>query len=154
MKRLLLSLTIVMGAMTSCALDKDKQQATDVTVSDSIIGDTITSAQVPTPPHAEGKSRIVNATYHSKILGADRTYTVYLPKSYDVSPDRKYPILYLLHGMLDDNYCWTTRGQLKEVMDELVDQGIGTAISTCAGGITRISSSRNLCPSSNKNTVF
>lgn len=137
MKRLLLSLTIVMGAMTSCALDKDKQQATDVTVSDSIIGDTITSAQVPTPPHAEGKSRIVNATYHSKILGADRTYTVYLPKSYDVSPDRKYPILYLLHGMLDDNYCWTTRGQLKEVMDELVDQGKAcemVIVTPCAGG--------------------
>ena len=123
MKRLLLSLAILMGALTSCALDKAKQESGDATANGSAVQDTVVQAPQAKKTPKEGKSRIVNATYHSNILGADRTYTVYLPKSYDVDPERKFPILYLLHGMLDDNYCWTTRGHLKEVMDTLVAQG-------------------------------
>ena len=34
----------------------------------------------------------------SKILKQDREYAIYLPKSYSTNSDKKYPVLYLLHG--------------------------------------------------------
>lgn len=37
---------------------------------------------------------------------ADREITVYLPPSYDTSPARRYPVLYLLHGMTSQPSEW------------------------------------------------
>ena len=42
-------------------------------------------------------SRIETGVVSSKILGADKKYNVYLPKDYDLHPERSYPVLYLLH---------------------------------------------------------
>lgn len=36
--------------------------------------------------------------FYSEILGVDKNFSVILPRSYDKEPDRKYPVLYLLHG--------------------------------------------------------
>lgn len=69
------------------------------------------------------QSRMVTDTIQSKVLNADRAYNVYLPKSYDTDKDRQYPILYLLHGMLDTNMGWTMRGHVKDVMDQLTASG-------------------------------
>lgn len=70
-----------------------------------------------------GGSKVVNDTIQSKVLNAGREYTVLLPESYDREPDRKYPVLYLLHGMWDDNRCWVNKARLKDVMDRLVRSG-------------------------------
>lgn len=72
-------------------------------------------------PHPQ--SRIETATIYSEVLKAEREYTIYLPVSFDVEPTREYPILYLLHGMTDNNWSWYGRGHLKEVMDVLVASG-------------------------------
>lgn len=69
------------------------------------------------------QSKIVTDTIHSEILKADRAYNIFLPQSYDADTNKKYPILYLLHGMLDTNQGWTMRGHLKDVMDQLVASG-------------------------------
>lgn len=69
------------------------------------------------------QSRIVTDTLKSKVLGTDRAYNVFLPKSYDTDKDRQYPVLYLLHGMLDTNMGWTMRGHVKDVMDQLTASG-------------------------------
>ncbi len=68
-------------------------------------------------------SRILYVNFHSDILNADREYTVYLPAGYGKDTEQRYPVLYLLHGMLDDNKCWVVRGQLKSVADELIANG-------------------------------
>lgn len=70
-----------------------------------------------------GGSKVVNDTIQSKALNAAREYTVLLPESYDREPDRKYPVLYLLHGMWDDNRCWVNKARLKDIMDRLVRSG-------------------------------
>lgn len=83
------------------------------------------------------QSRVVTDSIHSKILNAYRAYSVFLPKSYDVQTDRKYPVLYLLHGMLDTNAGWYMRGHVKDVMDQLVDSGEATEmiiVTPNAGG--------------------
>lgn len=69
------------------------------------------------------QSRVEAHTLHSKVLGADREYSVFLPKSYDTETNKKYPILYLLHGMMDINKSWYDRGHVKDVMDQLVASG-------------------------------
>ncbi len=69
------------------------------------------------------QSKVETKTIQSKILNAEREYNIFLPLSYDKETDRKYPILYLLHGMMDTNKGWYERGHLKDVMDQLVASG-------------------------------
>jgi uncharacterized protein len=42
--------------------------------------------------------RIVTDTLHSDVLNENRTITVQLPKSYNTSPDKQYPVIYRLDG--------------------------------------------------------
>lgn len=69
------------------------------------------------------QSRIESASIYSEILNADRAYTVFLPASFDVQKDKKYPVLYLLHGMWGNNLDWANQGRVKDVMDRLVASG-------------------------------
>ena len=63
------------------------------------------------------------------LLGdpVDQKVTVYLPPSYESSPAKRYPTLYLLHGFLDRNNAWTSGGyqglNVQPVMDELIKAG-------------------------------
>ena len=68
-------------------------------------------------------SRVEEHTIQSKVLGAERQYTVYLPAGYDTNKDMSYPVLYLLHGMNDTNKGWYERGHVKDVMDQLTASG-------------------------------
>ncbi len=52
----------------------------------------------------------------STILGTEVAYSIYLPEGYDTS-DRRYPVLYLLHGYTDDETGWTQFGQVKTIAD-------------------------------------
>ena len=69
------------------------------------------------------QSRTEVKTMHSKILGAERQYTVFLPAGYEANTDRTYPVLYLLHGMNGTHEDWAGRGHLKDVMDQLKAAG-------------------------------
>ena len=82
-------------------------------------------------------SRVEEKTIHSEILNADRNYSVYLPAGYASNTDKKYPVLYLLHGMNGTNKDWPGRGHLQDVMDQLRAAGEVcemTVISPDAGG--------------------
>ena len=69
------------------------------------------------------QSKVVTDSIYSKILDANRQFTIYLPQSYEVDATRKYPILYLLHGMSGVNTSWFTDQRVKDVMDQLVASG-------------------------------
>ena len=82
-------------------------------------------------------SRVVTDTIHSDVLGVDRAYTVYLPKSFDVDSTRTYPVLYLLHGLYGDNNGWFRDQRANEVLDRLIYSGEAdemVVISPNAGG--------------------
>lgn len=68
-------------------------------------------------------SRTEVKTIQSKILNAERKYTVFLPAGYDINTDQQYPVLYLLHGMNGAHDNWVDRGHLKDVMDQLKAAG-------------------------------
>ena len=61
--------------------------------------------------------------YHSRSLGADRRMTVYLPAGYEDSGPRRYPVLYLLHGMGGDEDAWPTLGRAAQILDNLIASG-------------------------------
>ncbi len=75
-------------------------------------------AKAQTP--LQGQSRVVSDSIYSQILGAYCSYTVYLPKSFDVDSSRKYPVLYLLHGMVETHEAWYKYRHFQDVMDLLV----------------------------------
>ncbi len=76
-------------------------------------------AQAPQMP----SSKVVTDSIYSEVLKAYRAYTIYLPKSFDVDKEKKYPILYLLHGMTGVNTSWFNDQRAKDVMDQLVASG-------------------------------
>lgn len=49
---------------------------------------------------------VKHLTMHSNILNCDKNFSVILPKSYDKEPNRKYPVLYLLHGHGENDWEW------------------------------------------------
>ncbi|MBX2961103.1 MAG: esterase family protein [Cyclobacteriaceae bacterium] len=57
----------------------------------------------------------------STILGKEVEYSLYLPPDYDQS-NRRYPVLYLLHGYTDDETAWTQFGETKAIADKQLQQ--------------------------------
>lgn len=46
------------------------------------------------------------ATYYSAAMGKTRTYGFALPPGYNLSPDKRYPVIFLLHGGHGDATDW------------------------------------------------
>ncbi len=65
----------------------------------------------------KGKVEVVE--YKSTTVGTNRLVTVYLPPKYDAS--KKYPVLYLLHGIGGDHQEWM-QGVPNVIMDNLYAQ--------------------------------
>lgn len=60
--------------------------------------------------------------YHSNIVGIDSQYYVYTPPGFDPKSDRKYPVLYLLHGYSDKPSAWSRMGKANVMLDNLIAQ--------------------------------
>lgn len=61
--------------------------------------------------------------YPSDLNGMKkRRMAVYLPNDYS-SSNRKYPVLYLLHGSGGDETAWSDCGRLTQIMDHLITEG-------------------------------
>src|SRR5947207_14333212 len=67
--------------------------------------------------HVEYKS------FPSKLLGRELRYGVYVPPSYNSSPAKKYPVLYFLHGLFEDETRWSSPGQTDQIMDRMIAHG-------------------------------
>jgi enterochelin esterase-like enzyme len=68
---------------------------------------------------AAGKLEMVE--YDSKTVGVRRRMQVYTPPGY--SPDRKYPVLYLLHGIGGDETEWQRFATPNIMLDNLLADG-------------------------------
>lgn len=66
-----------------------------------------------------------NLTMKSDILKMERNYAVYLPPDYETS-ERSYPVLYLLHGMGDDQTGWVQFGEILRITDAAIKDGTAT----------------------------
>jgi enterochelin esterase-like enzyme len=68
-------------------------------------------------PH--GKLEMIE--YDSKSVGARRKMNVYTPPEY--TPDQRYPVLYLLHGIGGDETEWQRLCKPEAILDNLIADG-------------------------------
>src|SRR5688500_3121782 len=68
---------------------------------------------------AHGKLEMIE--YDSKTVGTRRKMLVYTPPNY--SSSRKYPVLYLLHGIGGDETEWQRFTQPENILDNLIADG-------------------------------
>ncbi|HEY0586958.1 MAG TPA: alpha/beta hydrolase-fold protein [Pseudoduganella sp.] len=71
------------------------------------------------PGIAQGS--IVEFTYESAITGTRRKASVYLPAGY--SAQRRYPVLYLLHGLAGNHHEWPAYVRAGAVLDTAIAAG-------------------------------
>ncbi|MDR2894498.1 MAG: endo-1,4-beta-xylanase Z [Alistipes sp.] len=108
MKRLFLTL-LAAAAVTGAATQKAQAQPEPASVQAQVRPD---------------RSRVVEATYHSELLGREKPYLIFLPAGYDAQPDKKWPVLYLLHGSSDTHTAWRDKGHMKSITDEHIEAGM------------------------------
>jgi S-formylglutathione hydrolase FrmB len=58
----------------------------------------------------------------SSILSKDIEYSIFLPSDYETS-NRRYPVLYLLHGYTDDETGWAQFGEAHLIADRVINNG-------------------------------
>lgn len=61
--------------------------------------------------------------HYSKLFQEDRNLLVYTPPGYTKEPDRRYPVLYLLHGGGMDEGDWVKLGRANVILDNLIAGG-------------------------------
>lgn len=65
---------------------------------------------------------VTRCWYNSPTLNMKRRLTVYTPAGYETG-NKKYPVLYLLHGMGGDEEAWIALGRTAQILDNLIAQG-------------------------------
>lgn len=70
-------------------------------------------------PHGEVRS----VWYMAKSTGQFRHAYIYTPPGYDKDVTKKYPVLYLQHGMGEDRRAWSNQGRTNFIMDNLIAEG-------------------------------
>jgi enterochelin esterase-like enzyme len=61
--------------------------------------------------------------YKSDITGDYRKCYVYTPAEYDKNPGKKYPVLYLLHDLGEDESAWLYQGMINNILDNAINDG-------------------------------
>ena len=68
-----------------------------------------------------GKGKIDSIMYSSKTVGTDRKAVIYTPPGYTKS--KRYPVLYLLHGIGGDEKEWLKQANPQVILDNLYADG-------------------------------
>lgn len=84
-----------------------------------------------TAPQTNGPVPVVSAPeahlleslrLNSSLLNRAVKYSIYLPPDYYVS-NRRYPVVYLLHGYSDNETSWVQFGEADRILDEQIKSG-------------------------------
>ena len=84
----------------------------------TVPGDAPAFYDVQDVPHGEIRTLL----YKSRSNGVTRELTVYVPPGYDEARNRRYPVLYLLHGFANDHHSWHRYGRANDILDNLLAQ--------------------------------
>jgi S-formylglutathione hydrolase FrmB len=63
---------------------------------------------------APAAAEVRRSTFHSASLGTEASYVIDLPPSFEGS-DRRYPVVYALHGLFEGAGFWERRGLAREL---------------------------------------
>jgi enterochelin esterase family protein len=67
--------------------------------------------------------RLQEVLFYSKSRNAVLRCYVYTPPEYDANPSKRYPVLYLQHGMGENEIGWGSQGHTGLIMDNLLAAG-------------------------------
>jgi enterochelin esterase-like enzyme len=82
------------------------------------------------------RGKVETVEYDSKSVGSKRKMVIYTPPGY--LPERKYPVLYLLHGAGDNETGWQRNGAANIILDNLyADQKLVPMIVVMPNGVAR-----------------
>lgn len=70
-------------------------------------------------PHGQ----VRECQYWSELEQQQRRCYVYTPAEYETSSDRTYPVLYLQHGMGEDERGWHQQGKVANILDNQIAAG-------------------------------
>jgi S-formylglutathione hydrolase len=82
-------------------------------------------AQQATKPVVAGRlveTKLSAPSLKGNLLGdpVEQSVAIYLPPSYDTSPTRRFPTLYLLHGFTGTHKGWTGYLRLPSLLDQMI----------------------------------
>ena len=63
---------------------------------------------------------VIHTTWYSTNEKLNRRVNIYLPVGYDEEPERRYTVLYLIHGINGYEGSWSERGRAINIMENLV----------------------------------
>ncbi|MBE8998790.1 esterase family protein [Nostoc sp. LEGE 12447] len=77
------------------------------------------------PPQKVAKTglKFQLATFNSQAMGAVRNYGVILPPDYDKNQQKRYPVIFLLHGGHDDARAYADKYAVLDVLHQLYQNG-------------------------------
>ena len=75
-------------------------------------------AGTTTEPPPRGKVSVEVPTFQSKSMGGEWGALVVLPAAYGAEPERRFPVLYLLHGAGGDHASWARGTDLIELLEK------------------------------------
>ena len=61
--------------------------------------------------------------YYSTVTEKMRHCYIYLPAAYRENPNKRFPVLYLQHGMGENETGWSAQGKTGIIMDNLIAEG-------------------------------
>ena len=67
---------------------------------------------------------VAKVWYPSATAATQRRMTVYTPAVYNTDASRRFPVLYLLHGMGGDENAWCESGRAVQILDNLIARGL------------------------------
>lgn len=67
-------------------------------------------------PHGDIRMEL----YHSSVTGRMKACWIYTPPGYDEHSEKTYPILYIQHGVGEDESGWVWQGKLNLIVDNLL----------------------------------
>lgn len=70
---------------------------------------------------AHGQVRMCQ--YWSNVENRMRQCYVYTPAEYDQNPSKRYPVMYLQHGMAENETGWHVQGKMANILDNNIAQG-------------------------------
>ncbi len=70
-------------------------------------------------PHGQ----VRECKYYSEIEKSERRCFVYTPAEYETNTSRRYPVLYLQHGMGEDERGWHQQGRMANILDNQIAGG-------------------------------
>jgi enterochelin esterase family protein len=82
----------------------------------TVPGDSPAFYDIQDVPHGEIRTLL----YKSASNGKTRELTVYVPPGYEQARNRRYPVLYLLHGFANDHHSWHRYGRANDILDNLI----------------------------------